>query len=420
MEYHIDGFKINSNVAPSVMIATDPILCDTKFLTESWKVDTIYSKEFKPANKTLAEINEGFANDVRRFLKGDEEQLGNFVYRFKRNDEKNAVINYVTNQNGFTLNDVYSYDVKHNEENGEMNRDGSNYNYSWNCGVEGATRKTKILALRKKMMKNAMAAMLLSQGTPMILAGDEVCHTQEGNNNAYCQDNHISWINWSMTKVKKEMLDFVKEVIELRKKHPVLHLDNEFKLMDYISCGYPDMSYHGTKAWYPDFSNYSRVLGILISGDYAVPFPNNPETMSLAERYKKTRKEKDSYFYLAYNMHWEKHDYELPRLPKGYVWKVVIDTSKDDNKNQKVDRVLTVDDRSIVVLEGCRDTENAKAVIIKNKVREGDSAKTTKVIKKVGTTKKKTMVSKTIKTTKEEKASKAVKTKRISKNNGKV
>jgi hypothetical protein len=119
-------------------------------------------------------------------------------------------------------------------------------------------------------------------------------------------------------------------------------------------------------------------------------------------------------------MHWEKHDYELPRLPKGYVWKVVIDTSKDDNKNQKVDRVLTVDDRSIVVLEGCRDTENAKAVIIKNKVREGDSAKTTKVIKKVGTTKKKTMVSKTIKTTKEEKASKAVKTKRISKNNGKV
>jgi len=384
LEYHVDGFKINNNVAPPVMIATDAILCDTKIITESWKLDAIYSKEFKPKNKALAEMNEGFSNDIRRFLKGDEDQLGNFVYRFKRNDEKNAVINAITCHNGFTLHDVYAYDVKHNEANGEHNRDGNNYNYSWNCGIEGITRKTKVLSLRKKMMKNAFVTMLLSSGTPMILSGDEICHTQEGNNNAYCQDNDISWINWSMTKNKKEIFDFVKKVIDIRKNHPVLHQDSEFKLMDYIACGYPDMSYHGTKAWYPDFSNYSRVLGILISGDYAVPFPEDLNSSNVQDRYKKTRKQKDSYFYLAYNMHWEKHEYELPRLPMGYEWRVIIDTSKDDTNNKAVDKILTVDDRSIVVLESYRleDTNSSNIEETHNKVISSKCTKNTKVSKK--------------------------------------
>lgn len=348
-EYHIDGFKINNNVAPTVMIATDPVLCDTKFLTENWNLPAIFSEEFIPKDRRLAEFNEGFSNDIRRFLKGDEDQLDKFAYRFKKNEPKNAVINYVTSYNGFTLNDVYSYDMKHNEDNGELNRDGNNYNYSWNCGVEGRTRKKKVMQLRKKMMKNAMLTMMLSQGTPMILSGDEMCHTQEGNNNAYCQDNDISWINWTMNATNKEFLSFVKKLIKIRKEHPILHLDSEFRMMDYISCGYPDMSYHGTKAWYPDFSNYSRVLGVLIAGDYPVAVASKS-----ARRYVKDKKVKDEYFYFAYNMHWEPHDFDLPKLPKDMEWNVLLDTSlegiQDGVYDKKLDNALTVNDRSIVVL----------------------------------------------------------------------
>ena len=370
IEYHIDGFKINNNVAPSVMIATDPVLCDTKFLTESWNLGAIYSEEFCPTDRKLAEINDGFANDIRKFLKGDEDQINKFAYRFRRNDKKNAVINYITSYNGFTLNDLYSYDVKHNEDNGEMNRDGNNYNYSWNCGTEGKTRKKKVMQLRKKMMKNAFLTMMLSQGTPMILSGDELCNTQEGNNNAYCQDNEVSWINWTMNTTNKDMFNFVKRIIKIRKEHPILHLDKQFRMMDYISCGYPDMSYHGTKAWYPDFSNYSRVIGILISGDYpVVKTTRNTKKIS-------SKKTKDNYFYFAYNMHWESHVFELPKLPNGYVWKILVDTSDEgildyneydsfySHKNKDIGKCLTVNDRSIVVLISSKvDTKEEKESI---------------------------------------------------------
>ena len=217
-----------------------------------------------------------------------------------------AVINYMAGHNGFTLQDMISYDRKHNEDNGENNRDGTEYNDSWNCGVEGKTKSKRVLELRERQRKNAILLLLLSQGVPMIMAGDEMCRTQNGNNNAYCQDNSISWMNWKRKETEEEFFQFVKEMIAFRKKHPVFHQQEELRGMDYLSCGYPDFSFHGEKAWYADMEVSSRQFGVMYYGQYAT----------------------DRSFYVAYNLHWEKHSFALPALPKGIEWKVAVDTSK--------------------------------------------------------------------------------------------
>lgn len=316
LEYHIDGFKLNNDVVPINFIATDPILSHVKIFTTSLNIDEIFKADFVPEYKNLAEYNDGFMIDVRRYLKSDEEQVSKFLYRNKRNPLKHAVINYITNTNGFTLMDLVSYDIKHNEANGENNADGTEYNYSWNCGFEGKTRRKKILNLRKSQIKNAFVFLILSQGTPLILSGDEFGNSQNGNNNAYCQDNQSSWLNWNLIKTNQEIFEFVKNLIQIRKEHPILHKKDELRVMDYIACGTPDISYHGTKAWYPDFTNYSRVLGIMLCGKYG----------------KIDHKTDDNYFYFAYNMHWEEHEFDLPDLPQGMSWRVLIDTSMDANE----------------------------------------------------------------------------------------
>ncbi len=340
LEYHIDGFKINSDIVASTLIAMDPILSKTKLLATGWNLGQIYEKDFVPKYKNLAEYNDGYSVDVKRFLKADEEQVESFASRIERNPDKCSVINYLTNQDGFTLMDLYSYDVKHNEANGENNKDGTEYNYSWNCGEEGITKKKKVLELRKKQIRNAFTALFFSQGAPMLLAGDEFCNSQFGNNNAYCQDNEISWLNWNLEKVNESTVTFVKNLIQIRKEHPILHMEYQFRNMDYISCGFPDLSFHGTKAWYPDFSHYSRMLGVMLSGNYV----------------KINRKENDQNFYFAYNMHWEKHEFDLPKLPKGMLWHLLLDTAENTNiadiqpiVNQKHYDVVA---RSVVVLIG--------------------------------------------------------------------
>ncbi|MDD5934236.1 MAG: alpha-amylase family glycosyl hydrolase, partial [Clostridiales bacterium] len=248
LNFHIDGFRVNTNATVEQLIATDPYLARTKLLAGNWNTSNIYTKEVVPLYKNLAEYNEGFLYDTRRFLKSDEEQVKSFIERFKKNSDRVGVINYITDHDGFTLNDLYSYDIKHNENNGENNHDGTDYNYSWNCGTEGVTRKKKIKELRLKMQFNALTALFLSQGTPMLLAGDEFGNSQQGNNNAYCQDNEIGWVDWKKKSYNKEQLEFVKQLITLRKKHPVFHNSIELRGIDYISCGKPDISFHGTKA----------------------------------------------------------------------------------------------------------------------------------------------------------------------------
>lgn len=319
LEYGIDGFKINNEVVPQYMIASDPVLAKTKFLATGWDTRRMYPNYGAVPYKTLAEYNDGFMVDARRYLKGDEEQVERFFHRMKKNPPQCSVVNYISNVNGFTLLDLVSYDVKHNEGNGENGKDGTDYNYSWNCGFEGETRKKSIIQLRLKQIKNALLMLLLSQGTPMILAGDEFGNSQNGNNNAYCQDNEIGWVNWKKNVMNHKILSFTRAVIRLRKEHPVFHRKAELRGMDYIACGYPDISFHGTKPWCLDLSNYNRVFGIMLYGKYA----------ALSKR------TSDKSFYIAYNMHWEDHEYALPKLPNQQQWYVLIDTSESDIERGK-------------------------------------------------------------------------------------
>lgn len=340
LEYHIDGFTLNCEAIPAALLALDPILGRTKLLSEGWNSNQIYMKDFEPGFIKLAEYNNGFSTDVKRFLKADEEQVKAFAFRISRLPDKTGVVNYITNHDGFTLMDLYSYDQKHNEANGENNHDGADYNYSWNCGEEGITKKKKVNELRRKQIRNAFMVLLFSQGTPLILAGDEFGNSQQGNNNAYCQDNEIAWLNWDLLKQNEDICSYVKQLIAIRKEHPILHMDFPLRNMDYISCGFPDISFHGVKAWYPDYSHYSRILGVMLSGRYA----------------RINRKENDRTFYLAFNMHWEKHEFDLPKLPDNMQWHVLADTTEDRIRNELKpianQKQYLVNSRSAVVFVG--------------------------------------------------------------------
>ncbi len=305
-EYHVDGIHITGSV-PTYLLAKDPYLTDTKLWAVSWEEEKPEAGE----KKHLGEYNEGFLIDMRRALKGDEEQMSSLIYRSRRNPAHCGVLNFMAGTNGFTMMDMVSYDQKHNEANGENNRDGSDYNYSWNCGAEGPVRKKKILDLRARQLRNAMLMLFLSQGTPVLLAGDECGHSQNGNNNAYCQDNETSWINWNLNRWDQKLLTFAKHVIAFRKAHPVFHMEQEPRVMDYLACGHPDISYHGVNAWQPEFENFRRQIGILYCGSYA----------------KKADGREDDFFFVIYNMHWEPHEFALPNLPKGLEWSLSFDTS---------------------------------------------------------------------------------------------
>lgn len=313
MEYHIDGFRFSNELGLENFLASDPYLVRTKLLNHSWNTEMIYERDIIPNYKVLADYNDSFLIDIRRFLKGDEDQLSKFAEHFRCSYEKKTFIHYITEHNGFTLMDLYSYDVKHNEDNGENNLDGTDYNYSWNCGVEGKTKKKKISELRTRIRKNALTVLILSQGVPMLYAGDEFGNTQNGNNNAYCMDSSLSWINWKDERNRDSLFTFTKELIYLKKKHKILRMDQGFLGMDCFACGYPDISFHGTKAWRPEYFNYSRTLGIFLYGNYA----------------KIDENVFDDSFYLAFNMHWEIHRFDLPDLPRGYEWRIHLVT--DDN-----------------------------------------------------------------------------------------
>ena len=345
-EYHVDGIHL-TGYAPTVLLATDPYLAGTKLWALSWEAE-------KPAageKKHLGEYNDGFLIDMRRALKGDEEQMSSLIYRNRRNPAETGVLNFMAGTNGFTMMDKDSYDQKHNEANGENNRDGSDYNYSWNCGAEGHVRKKKIQELRSRQLRNAMLLLFLSQGTPVLLAGDEFGNSQNGNNNAYCQDNEISWLNWNLNKWDQALLDFVKHVIAFRKAHPVFHMEQEPRVMDYLACGHPDISYHGVNAWQPEFENFRRQIGILYCGAYA----------------KKPNGENDDFFFVIFNMHWEPHSFALPNLPKNLVWSLAFDTSDsaaggyyEEGQERQIlnQKNYMVPSRSVLVFQGKKKAKN--------------------------------------------------------------
>ena len=318
--YHIDGAHVICDERVLKTLADDPFLKDIKLLAARWDGDC--------TKGNLIEYNDGFLDNARHMLKGDENYLRAFMYAMRKNPANAYSVNYVATNNGFTLADVYSYDRKHNEANGENNRDGTDYNISWNCGVEGPTRKKKVLELRMQLMKNALSMVLLSQGIPLIYAGDEFGNSQNGNNNAYCQDNETGWLDWKALKHNGEYFAYVRRLIAFRKEHEALHQAGEVILSDYRYLGIPDVSYHGEKAWYPEMEYYIRYGGIMTCGAYAGD---------------------ESNVYVAYNMHWESHTIALPSI-NGRRWTFFCSTDSSNTAVPEGAMEISVPPRSILVL----------------------------------------------------------------------
>ena len=341
--YHVDGFHLMGDGVPVTVILRDGVLSNTKIMLIGFDENMV--KERK-GNKCIAEYNSGFLQDMRRFLKSDEDMIPGVSWRVKRNHDKYAVINYMSFQDGFTLNDMVTYNYRHNEANGEENQDGCSYNFSWNCGFEGPSRKQNIRQIRERQIRNAFLMMLFSQGTPMIYGGDEIGNSQSGNNNAYCQDNAIGWIDWKGLKKNEKLLDFVKKAIAFRKEHPILHMEKELRGVDYKAKGFPDVSLHGERAWYCSAENTSRLLAVLYCGAYA----------------EKEDGTEDDFLYVIYNFHWENREVALPNLPEGKTWEKVIDTADssengfltESEENRDYKKKIEIGPRTIVVLRACK------------------------------------------------------------------
>ena len=316
INYNVDGFHLKGNKIPFIFIANDPLFADTKLLYDYIPENEIYEAAFVPKKRNLSSYSDAFMYQMRKVLKGDEGTLKDLVYYTKNYPEKSACVNFITNYYGFTLNDLVSYDRKHNEENGEKNVDGCDYNFSWNCGLEGKTKKRSVIKLRKKMMKDALFLVFSSKGTPLILAGDEICNTQNGNNNPYCQDNAVSYINWNLTAEAEEMLEYTKKLIALRKSDLNPVLNREFSMLDRAHIGYPDLSYHSDEAWKADLATYNRHLGIMYSG------VDENDNVTL--------------YYLAYNFYWKEITFSLPYLPSSAKWEVLFATA--DVKEKDVEK----------------------------------------------------------------------------------
>lgn len=308
LEYHIDGFHLMSASLPMDLIAGEPLLSETMLLTGDGNG---CAGDGKARNRGF--LNDGFLYDMRRFVKGDDNMINQFLFHLRENKEEIGVVNSIARWDGFRLADLVSYDRKHNEENGENNQDGADYNCSWNCGVEGKSRKKSILELRLRQMKNAVTILLMSQGTPLLYSGDEFANTQGGNNNPYCQDNDTAWIKWNHTETGKELLAYTKFMIGMRREYRVLHGRTLLRGIDTLSCGFPDISFHGREAWRPDTGSASRCMGIMYCGFYAV----------------EGGQEEEHFLYIAVNMHWQADYLGLPKLPKGKQWTYAASTGKE-------------------------------------------------------------------------------------------
>ena len=353
IEYRVDGFRFdlasilgrNDDGTPLSQppllrsLAFDSILGNVKLIAEAWDAGGLYQVGSFPSWKRWAEWNGRYRDDMRRFLKGDDFLAQTAAARITGSPDLydpayrggNASINFLTCHDGFTLYDLYSYNQKHNEANGWGNTDGADDNNSWNCGVEGETDDPAILALRKRLMKNACAVLLCSRGTPMFLSGDEFADTRYGNNNPYCQDNLISWLDWSLLKKNKDLFDFFQYMIQFRKDHPVIRKDLEPSYL-----GVPAMSTHGLTPDETNFSGDSHVVCVRFAG------------------YNEAIQEEDR-VYLAVNSGWFPVTLTLPKLPEHYKWKVAVNTGDPKcqffhkNSMPTVESKIFLGERSVII-----------------------------------------------------------------------
>ncbi|MCR5628104.1 alpha-amylase family glycosyl hydrolase [Eubacterium sp.] len=337
MTYGIDAIHLTGIADDTLdIICEDALLGDTKVFSMNMKNKCNGYEQ--PLLRRLASYNDGFLKGARHFLKGDEDQVSSMCYNVRNNPNGMANINYLSGTGQLTLFDTVSYDRKHNEANGENNNDGAANDFSWNCGVEGPTKKRKILELRKKQIKNAVAMLLLSQGVPVIFSGDECANTQNGNNNPYCQDNDISYIKWTRNSFEKEIFEYTKKLISFRKCHAITHMESEMKNMDYLSKGYPDMSFHGSRAWYLDSGYFNRHFSFMLCGEYADEVED---------------------IFIAFNMHWEEQSFDVPSPRSGMVWKKYLDTNINTIDtfiiDDVVERSIKVTPRTVVILVAVKD-----------------------------------------------------------------
>lgn len=327
IEYRVDGFRFDlasilgrdQNGAPMAnppileSLAFDPVLGKMKLIAEAWDAGGLYQVGSFPSWNRWAEWNGRYRDDMRSFLKGDDGMAGNAITRITGSRDlyspesrgHKASVNFLTCHDGFTLYDLYSYNEKHNEKNGWNNTDGDNNGHSWNCGAEGETDDPNVNGLRRRLIKNAFAALLCSRGPAMFFAGDEFCNTQFGNNNAYCQDNIISWLDWSWLEEFKEIHDFVRHMIQFRKEHPILR-----KMTKPSSCQFPEISVHNGTPFNASTDYKTKLIGIMYAGR------NEEDT------------EDDIVFYCM-NAYWEPLVMQLPVLPNGKHWHVDTNTNAE-------------------------------------------------------------------------------------------
>ncbi len=341
-EYHVDGFRFdlasilsrdeegNAMMHPPLIdtIAHDAVLGKCILIAEAWDAGGMYQVGTFPSWGRWSDWNGKYRDSLRQFIKGGAEYMPELIWRIRGSNDMYgtrsaaASINFVTCHDGFTMYDLVSYNDKHNDANGEDNNDGTNDNYSWNCGVEGDTSDAKILDLRFRQIKNMMTILLTSRGIPMILSGDEFGNTQFGNNNAYCQDNEISWLDWSYLERdrNKELFDFVRRLIAFRHSHPVL-MGSKYNFGP-NATGYPELSFHSVKCWEFDENAHELAFAYMFSEDH--------------EKYKT---KKDCFIYVAVNAHWEGHSFELPIIPEGKKWYLALRSdgiSADSGKEYKI------------------------------------------------------------------------------------
>lgn len=349
--YRIDGFRFdlasilgrNEDGSPMSQppllesLAFDPILGKVKLIAEAWDAGGMYQVGSFPSWNRWVEWNGRYRDDVRAFLKGDgnmEQAAANRItgspdiYSPETRGHL-ASVNFITCHDGFTLHDLYTYNYKHNEANGWNNTDGANDNYSWNCGAEGETDNEEVNGLRRRLTKNAFVTLMLSRGVPMFLAGDEFGNTQFGNNNGYCQDNEISWLDWTLLEKNHDLFTFVQYLIWYRKQHRVIRIDTER-----CSMGYPCISQHGLNPFWTNFNGHHRFVGVMYAG--------------------KSKSGSDEVVYLAVNAYWECQTVTLPAPPEGSKWYVMIDTFREDSVVQdrvEVNGSIMINPRSVMVFE---------------------------------------------------------------------
>ena len=264
-EYHVDGFHLIGGSLPITSIVQDPVLSRTKIFTEDFGGQYDARRKYK----NLYVYKEEYQYAVRQLINHYDCDIREFANQQRKQGERYGYVNFVASNNGFTLADCFMYNDKHNEANGEDNRDGNDYNLTNSFGVEGPTRKKFINEIRRNRMRMAFTMLMFAQGVPLIMAGDEFGNTQEGNNNAYCQDNEIGWVNWSQFAKYKEDREFLKALITFRKEHGIITKDEPFRFNDYRTMGAPEFSYHGENAWISQLDPGRRSLGMLYCGAYA-------------------------------------------------------------------------------------------------------------------------------------------------------